>query len=187
MSDAVFFSPHNDDETLFAFYQVLRHKPNVIVVLRSYKQWVSQNGPSYEVREAETTAAMGIADVGWRQWPWSDHEPLWDSIAESIRGELRERKPKVVIAPAWEMGGHEDHNAVASIVAGIEGDWELIRYLTYERGYGRSHKGTPVKGTEEEEALKLKALLCYDSQIRHSQTRAWFPGGAYHTMTESLA
>lgn len=185
---AVLYAPHNDDETLFAFYQLLRHEPRVVTVLRSFKQWISQSGPTYQVREAETAEALRVASITkWEQWPFSDRDPDWDSIADRIDRTLRLEKPEVVIAPAWEMGGHEDHNALASIIAGIGGEWELVRYCTYVRGEGRTVSAHPIDGTEEEAGLKMQALLCYESQINHPHTSPWFPGGAYHRLTEFLA
>jgi LmbE family N-acetylglucosaminyl deacetylase len=181
---ALLFAPHNDDESLFAHYQLQAYRPTVIVVLRSYTQLVEQNGPSWEVREAETARAMALTDTDYVQWEWSDRDPDWDSISDTIVTTLEMDAPEVVIAPAWEMGGHEDHNAVASIVAGaLSDDVKLVQYLTYQRGYGRT-QGVRVEHTLEEETLKAEALDCYASQIRHGWTNVWFPGNEYGTLDE---
>lgn len=182
---AILFAPHNDDETLFAFYQLIRLNPRVITVLRSFRQWIDQNGPSYETREAETFEALSCAGIDkWEQWQFSDRAPDWDAIADRIDTQLRLHQPQHVIFPAWEMGGHEDHNALSSVIRGIRGDWQRIEYLTYVRGYGRSQSPNVIKATRDEEEAKTRALLCYDSQINHPATRDWFPGGEYHTLTE---
>lgn len=181
---AILFAPHNDDESLFAFYQCLRHKPKVHIVFRSYRQWVSQNGPSWRVREAETDCAMAVAGCEWVQHDANDLDPDLNLIADAIARVIEDANPGIVIAPAWEMGGHEDHNAIASIVHGVEGDFQRVEYLTYRRGHGRSENAAPILGTAEEEELKLRALLCYESQIEHAATSDWFPGGPYADMRE---
>jgi LmbE family N-acetylglucosaminyl deacetylase len=183
---AVLFAAHNDDETLFAFYQCLRHQPLVIFVLRSFKQW-THNGPSYMTRESESACAMQIADCDYDQWPYTDNDPPWDLIAQEVADLLNPGKYDTVICPAWELGGHEDHNAVASIVGGIEGDWQSVRYLTYRRGFGRTEVGKPTEANESEREKKSQALACYKSQRRYAATAEWFPGGAYATLDEWTA
>jgi LmbE family N-acetylglucosaminyl deacetylase len=181
---AILVASHNDDESLFAFYQCLRHKPKVHVIFRSYRQWTQQNGPSWRIREAETDCAMQVAGCEWVQHDGNDLKPDGVLIADGIARIIDDEKPTLVIAPAWEMGGHDDHNMVASIVHGIEGDFKRVEYLTYRRGHGRSQNKAPIIGTAEEEEMKLRALLCYKSQIEHAATADWFPGGPYDDMRE---
>jgi LmbE family N-acetylglucosaminyl deacetylase len=182
--NAVLFAPHNDDETLFAFYSMLKYRPRVIVVLRSFKQNVLQNGPHWKVREAETAAVMQMIGLDHVQWNYDDMRPDWPGISDAIEDVIGNFD--VVIAPADEIGGHEDHCAVASVCGGItsETGQELVRYLTYQLGYGRSTQGVPVPHTPEEELLKMQALDIYQSQIHHPATCAWFPGGEYETLGE---
>lgn len=182
---AVLFASHNDDETLFAFYQCLRRKPLVVVVLRSFKQWTQQNGPSYTVRERETAAAMEIAECDWEQWIWPDTNPDWVLISREIETYLTSGRFDTVIAPAWELGGHEDHNTLASIVNGIETDAQKVWYLTYQRGRGRS-RGVEVAASARELDAKRLALNCYVSQRNHPATADWFPGGRLATEGEWL-
>jgi len=182
--NALLFSPHNDDETLFAFYQCMRYEPKVYIVLRSYKQWMWENGPNHLVREAETEAAMLVAGCEWSQLLYPDDDPPWRDIAEFLLALLLQESPKTLIYPAWEMGGHEDHNAVASILGGIDGPWEHVRYLTYQRGYGRSVKGAPVEVEKGWSEKKKLALGCYHSQYRLPQCAPWFPGGEYADLKE---
>lgn len=189
---AILFSPHNDDETLFAFYQCVRYKPLVVICLRSYRQAIEQGGPDYTVREAETVCAMEHAGVpALIQWDIPDTDPSPTELAIRMVELVQEHKPKIIIAPAFEPGGHEDHNMIAASAHGLCEPFPtgitLKRYLTYQRGKDRSRDGVQVVGDMLEEEAKLKALLCYDSQIRHPQTSAWFPGGAYHDMREWVA
>ena len=70
---AVLFAPHGDDETLFAFYTLLRVKPHVVVVLEGEP-----------VRRKETAAAMEIAEVSWTQLAYSEVNPDWGDIADTL-------------------------------------------------------------------------------------------------------
>jgi LmbE family N-acetylglucosaminyl deacetylase len=189
---AVLFAAHGDDETLFAFYSMYRHQAEVVVVLRSMRQQLDQNGPTYLTREAETLCATSIAGVSYVQWTaFSDTGPDWVQIAPYVGQHIVNANPDLVIAPAWEEDGHEDHNALAEIVqqAVLQQDPQprLINYLTYRRGYGRSKDGMPIAASMEERQLKAQALACYESQRRHPLTAAWFPGGAYADLGEWMA
>lgn len=167
---AILFSCHNDDETLFAFYQLLRHKPKVIIVLRSLKEW-TQGGPDYRVREEETACAMRVAGVEWEQWEYLDVDPNWREIQGRM---LREcAYAGTVIAPAFEVGGHEQHNEVALAVKHASVS-RKISYLTYVRGHGRSESPNEVVPTAEESILKNVALACYRSQAEFPPTAPWF-------------
>lgn len=187
MSPSVLFAPHNDDESLFAFYQLKLHQPLVIVVLRSYKQLVTENGPHFDIRENETSIVCAKLGLEYIQWTYSDLTPPWESISDAIAEVIARDDWEFVIAPACEIGGHEHHNAVGSIVGGLANPDALIRYLTYRRGYGRSTEGVPVQHPPEWELEKLEVLeQCYPSQLAQSGA-AWFPGGEYHTLQEWLA
>lgn len=165
-------APHNDDETLFAFYTALRERPHVIVVLRSFAE-ERQGGPSYAVREAETSCAMRLAGCSWEQWEYPDTDPPWPTIERFLGDVLR--RYQLVFTPAHEEGGHEHHNEIARIVGRLRREGEgLISYLTYVRGAGRSTGGTEVVPTLYEREQKAMALACYQSQIDWAPTRPWF-------------
>lgn len=174
---AVIFSPHNDDETLFAFYTMLRYRAEIVVVLRSMRQQLEQDGPTYQRRETETLCVSRLTGLSYVQWvAFYDNDPDWHEIAYFMATYMSMTRPDVVIAPAWEDGGHEDHNAVAKIAGELEGDFELISFSTYKRGYGRSTEGEEVVPTPAEEAAKRTALGCYQSQLAHPPTAPWFGG-----------
>ncbi len=170
---AILFSPHNDDEVLWTFYNLLRYKPKVVVVYRSFKEALS-GGPTYVEREAETGFAMRVAGVEWEQWEYPDTANVAFSPGRHLVSEAK--KHDVVIVPAWEDGGHEQHNAVADA---LHDHWlkpykgTVIRYLSYVRGHGRS-EGVEIVPTDEERALKAKALVCYPSQANYAPTAPWF-------------
>lgn len=163
---AVLFAPHNDDETLFAFYSMIRYKAEVVVVLRASNR--------HQVRERETECATRLAGVKYVQWKHENDAPDWDSIKAGIKGYVQYATPDVVIAPAFEVGGHEDHNAVATICADLHGTHARIQYLTYRRGHGRSEDGTEVEPSPVEKAWKFAALACYASQANDPATSPWF-------------
>jgi len=99
-----------------------------------------------------------------------DVDPDWRGIAERIEDELGHYE--TVIGPAFEEGGHEHHNSIASIL-----DFHCItyvEYLSYVRGHGRSTDGTEVVPTAEERMLKDVALACYKSQAVFPPTAPWF-------------
>lgn len=189
---AILFSPHNDDETLFAFYQCLRLKPIVVIVLRSFRQHVQQDGPIHVVREAETVAAMEIAGVpALYQWEHLDLDPPWDRITVDAVELVRAEKPDLIVAPMWEPGGHEDHNNVAAMAHylcfSFPASIRLVRYLTYRRGHGRSMNGQEVVAADHESSMKLRALECYQSQAEHPPTAPWFNPHQHGDLREWIA
>ena len=172
---ALFLSPHNDDETLFGAFTLLRHKPKVLVCLRSDKQ---ENVYGFRVtsseREAETDAAMKILGCEWEQWPFLDSVLDWTMMAEWFTPlSLRHGE---IFAPAVEDGGHEQHNHIGEIADIVFGVDRVTHYMTYTNGRGRS-TGVPVPYEREWVALKLRALACYESQIRLESTGHHFVQG----------
>lgn len=169
---AVLLAPHNDDESLFAFYSLTRNQAHVIVVLRSMLE-AERGGPTFETRERETDCAMRVAGRTWEQWPYPDSEPPWALIESRLEAVTEE--VGTIIAPAYEEGGHEHHNELALIAQRLRPDGEgLIQYLTYVRGQERSTGGTEIVPTLFEREQKRIALLCYQSQIDYEPTRPWF-------------
>lgn len=168
---ALLLAPHNDDETLFAFHTLTRSQAHVVVVLRSYVE-AERGGPGFLEREDETHCAMTVAGASWKQWTYPDNAPNWIEIESRIRAVAEDYD--VLIAPAWEAGGHEHHNEIARIASKIRGGDELIRYLTYVRGQSRSTSGREVVPSVFEREQKRVALSCYQSQIAYTPTAPWF-------------
>ena len=170
---AVLFAPHADDECLFACYLLIRLRAKVVVCLDSGL-----------IRFMELEDAMGVLDRDWRMLRVDEAEPDWAEVRDAIGEEAR--RATTLIAPAFEEGGHEHHNEVAQIVNSL-GHSQIIRYVTYRRGHGRTTTDTYVQGSIHDQELKLTALRCYESQIEDADTAPWFPGGAYHTLNEWVA
>lgn len=179
----LFLAPHNDDETLFAAYTILRHRPHVLVCLRSYVQagrLYGQRpnvfGPDHETREIETGAALGILGTTWEQLPVRDDTPDWDAlraILEVYADDAEYGGP--VFAPAYEEDGHEHHNTVAELAGSVWPEERIVRYMTYRRGHHRS-EGVAVPFEPGWPGLKLRALACYRSQLELPDCFPWFNG-----------
>ena len=161
-SGAIFLSPHNDDETLFGAFTLLRERPRVVTVLRSYIQEQRGTGVTYREREAETEAALDVLGItDWEQWQYPDTDPPWHDIRERLGSLEAER----IYAPAVERGGHRHHNAIGRFANSL---WpgRVTFYMTYKRwGRDRTTRGNPVPWEHEWVLLKLRALACYRSQI----------------------
>lgn len=171
---AILLSPHNDDETLFAGFSVLRHRPHVVTCLTSWTQ-AGRGGPDRERREEETKRALyHLQAPSWQQLPVRDDSPDWEMLAALLKQIDSEQHYDLVIAPAFENGGHEQHNMVAALAEETFGSLRLLRYHTYVRGAGKTRSPTEVTFDHEMAARKLHAMAEYDSQIEEESTRFWF-------------
>jgi len=162
MSKKILVSPHNDDETLFAAFTLLREGPLVVVVFDSYAQPARGiEGSDSLVRRQESVEACCILGCQVEFLGFSDAAP---PTAEQIRATLRLRyaAAKQIWAPAWEHGGHPQHNLVAEACAGLP---VVDSYLTYHvMGKSVSNRKVPVERARWV-SKKLRALACYESQF----------------------
>lgn len=163
---SLFLSPHNDDETLFGSYSLLRYKPTVIVCL-----WgTTQNGIGGD-RVAETEAAMSVLGVtDFRQWGFRDDAPDVAGLERALRD--FQGAFDMVFAPMVEQGGHEQHNLIGRLAREVFP--EVRGYATYSRGAGRTQTANEVGFEPGWPALKFSAMACYRSQIGIENTRPWF-------------
>lgn len=167
---SLFLAPHNDDETLFGSYTLLRENPHVVVVLRSMVQEERGYGITFADREQETAAALKELGVSsWEQWPIKDTAPNWVAVEIKLRG--LPWAPKVY-APAVEDGGHPHHNSLGELALRVF-PGRVKPYLTYTVE-GKSEWGEPVPVEDGWEERKRAALGCYVSQARHPSTAAHF-------------
>lgn len=163
----VFISPHNDDETLFGAFTLLREKPLVVVVLDSYVQAARGYGITAEQRRVETRNACAVLGVGVDFWHVHDDQPDWRVIESSIRHYAGAE----VYAPAVEENGHDQHNRIGELAR--KHCPNLTQYMTYTRTGGKS-KGKRVPYENEWIGRKMQALACYKSQIAHPSTAEHF-------------
>jgi LmbE family N-acetylglucosaminyl deacetylase len=159
---ALFIAPHNDDETLFGAFTILRERPLVVVVFDGHAQKARGNSVGWVERRLETRRALEILGSVPCYLGFSDDDPK--VTAGAIRARLLETLGafnETVFAPALEVGGHAQHNLVA---AAVDDDPRVVRYLTYTPA-GKSTSSRPVP-IERPEWIgkKLRALSCYESQ-----------------------
>lgn len=171
---ALLLAPHNDDETLFAAFTIMRFRPTVLVCYRSAKQ--KRDGIDWQRRQGETELAcriLGAPAVMSLSLP--DTAP--DEEAEVVLRTTFEGIDRVrdghVFAPAVEDGGHEQHSLVGRVALDVFGD-RVVPYLTYRRGHGRSTSEWPAPFLPEWPASKLAAMSMYRTQIAWPGTTPWF-------------
>lgn len=153
-------APHHDDETLFAGYLCLAHKPLVLVCYPGARRHGSP-----EIRQAETAKAMEV--LGCRATiAYGGSIDLEEAILAAANPD------EIVLAPLPEAGGHSDHNRVGNLAAKLF-PGRVLFYTTYTQE-GRSTSGDPVQVKPGWEKLKRLALACYPSQLRRAGTRAHF-------------
>lgn len=175
---ALLLSPHNDDETLFAAFTIIQHRPDVVVCFPS-----SGDYGDPMVRLSETDHALRILT--------SRTDYAIDQLAAGVdlRAEFRvideDRRPDVVFAPHVNSS-HDDHVAVALAANAVFGarvrwyhtygyGWGLLEPgMIHQRGLGKIREGIKIAPKPEWVELKLRALLCYQSQIRHPRASQFF-------------
>lgn len=168
----LFISPHNDDETLFGAFTILRERPLVLVVTDSERQ--KAKGITAEERRLESQAALRIleAPVAFLGIP---DQALETSLLEHLYAEfVADFGPFThVFMPAEEEGGNVDHNLIARRIGGLIPESGRTNYLTYTAA-GKSTSTKRVNFAAEWPLRKLKALACYRSQIVEPSTRDHF-------------
>lgn len=175
----VLLAPHHDDETLFASFLALEHRPDLVICTRADVQEARGLPITHADREAETRAAWQILSTDEQkmvQWAYSDIESKtdWSALAAAI-ARLADVYDRVIAPAAEPVGGHAHHDAVGLAALEAFGDSRTIRYLTYTRHEGRSTWGHEVEIKHPDWILaKLRALACYPTQIREKTTRPWF-------------
>ena len=159
--------PHNDDESLFLAYTLLREKPLVIIVTDGYIQYERGDQITAEQRRNETREAMKILGCQVIFLGIKDTE-LSPELLENI---LKHFKVDVVYAPAIQ-GGNAQHDMIGQVADSMFTD--VIHYTTYTRTELWTTGGTEIIPTPEEIELKNRALNCYTSQINLGATAPHF-------------
>lgn len=157
---AVLFSPHADDETLFAAFTLLRHRPRVVICFPSAGDY----GETWE-RTEESRDAVGMLGAGpVEQWDG-------DELVAKMRELDQRERPERVFAPA-ELASHPDHVAVARAARAVFGQ-RVTAFHTYDAG-GKVRSGTPAPFEPGWIEHKLRALARYKTQIQHPRAHAFF-------------
>lgn len=156
----VLFSPHHDDETLFAAFTILRYRPRVVVCFPSVRDYGDP-----EVRAQETTEAMRVLGAsGVEHWEGT-------AIEARMRTVDAERQPTVVWAP-HPRTSHPDHQVVAAAARAVFGD--RVRFFHTYDASGKVRQGQRVEPEVPWIAQKLRALLRYETQLAHPRASAFF-------------
>lgn len=166
----LFISPHNDDETLFGAFTIIREKPLVLLVTDSYIQPNRGDlGCGAEERWEETRQALTYLGGTAIRGRIRD-----DALDESALRELFKKFfgfTKVYI-PA-EQGGNWQHDLISRVAQDVFGS-ACVQYTTYTKRELHTTGNIEITPTEEEKELKLKALNCYRSQLSLGSTLPHF-------------
>lgn len=156
----IFLSPHNDDETLFGAYTLIRRKPLVVVVTDSWIQYNRGERITPRQRIEETKQAMKILDVPVEFLNIKDTE----LSEEVLKSKLMKYNPDKVYAPLPNSKNHQ-HNLIGRVAKSL---WpkKVIFYSTYTADNLTPQGEIEIVPTKEEVELKNRALDCYKSQIR---------------------
>lgn len=162
-------SPHNDDETLFAAYTLIREKPLVVVCTDSFIQPNrGDHGCTSAIRRAESIAAAKVIGHTVVFGGLRDDSLVEDDIREllsSFHGFNR------VYAPVIQ-GGNWQHDMIGKVAQEVF--QSLIQYTTYSKTELWTRGTVEIVPTPEEREKKMQALACYQSQIQLPATRPHF-------------
>lgn len=160
-------SPHNDDESLFCSYTLLREQPLVVVVTDSYIQPLRGDfGCDADTRWKETVAACKILGCPVIRLGLRDDSLTQEVLTEALR---KFEGFDTVYAPAIQ-GGNAQHDLIGRVAKIIFPS--VSQYTTYTKHALWTKGDIEVIPTEAEKALKAQALNCYKSQIA---LRSTFP------------
>lgn len=170
VNDGIFLSPHNDDETLFSAFSLMREKPLVIIVTDSYVQYERGDvGCDAETRRQETINAMAIIGCPVVFLGIKDTELTEENLTERLYPFFAAGK---VYAPAIQ-GGNAQHNLVGRVAKRIFKD-RVQQYCSYTKTELYTTGKVEIVPTAEELELKNRMLACYKSQLALPSTRPHF-------------
>jgi LmbE family N-acetylglucosaminyl deacetylase len=156
----LFIAPHNDDETLFGAFTIMREKCPVVIVTDSWLQFNRGQAVTANQRWAESCASADILRCPIYRLGIRD-DCLWEpQLIEALRKfECFDK----VYAPAIQ-GGNIQHDITNRAAHAIWGD-NVIEYTTYTKTELWTKGNVEIKPTPEEIARKNEALMCHESQF----------------------
>lgn len=166
---ALFLSPHNDDETLFASDVLLTEKPLVVIVTDSWIQFNRGDGITPDRRWNETVEAMKILKCPVMRLGLRDDVLDESNLKHALK---RFEGFDIVYAPALQ-GGNFHHDMVNKVAKEVFGD-RVAQYATYARGEFYTKGPIEIELSAENLELKNRALDCYQSQINLPSTKGHF-------------
>lgn len=168
MTNTLFISPHNDDESLFGAYTLMREKPLVVIVTDGFIQAKRGDDVTWAERRSETIAAMSLVGCPVLFGGIPDDTVTPDFVA-SLLGRLFGFTK--VYAPALQ-GGNAHHDMISLVARDIFRD--VIQYTTYTKDELWTTGNKEIMPSPEEAMLKEQMLNCYQSQIRLPSTAPHF-------------
>jgi glycosyltransferase involved in cell wall biosynthesis/LmbE family N-acetylglucosaminyl deacetylase len=170
MSDTILIATHNDDESLFAAYTIMRERPLVIIVTDSYIQpGRCEVGCDAMTRRQETIDAMDVIGCAVVFLGIKDTELTQDLLSARLapfRGKVGK-----VYAPAIQ-GGNKQHDMVGYIAS------RIFDNVSFYCGYSQTELYTTgtieIKPTMHEQQTKFAMLSCYKSQLNLKSTLPHF-------------
>lgn len=178
---SLLLSPHYDDAELFAAFMLMRTRARVLVVFGDADVQAERGlGITPERRYGEFLEAMtalGVSSHG--RWKISEARgPSRGEFARRVKQLMEVETFDLLIAPAHEKDGHEQHEWVADLADMLAPTRDVIRYRTYSRTQGRVREGTEVMPDSWMIARKLRALACHESQMDpRTGCQTWFLDG----------
>ena len=165
----LFIATHNDDEALWGAFTLLRENPVVLIVTDSWIQYNrGETACSANARWQETLKAMetlgcpvirgGIRDDILNEWHLRN-------LLEKFHGF------NTVYAPAIQ-GGNNQHDLVGKVCDDLFKE-KCKHYTAYTKEETYTKGNIEIKPSEQELALKDKALACYKSQLGNTN-KAYF-------------
>lgn len=166
-------SPHHDDETLFAAFTIIRERPHVVVCYGSERDYGSTATRAQE--SAAATEILGASSFEWWECPVGDENFLHSRLVAFDRDASTKNDPIEHVWAPHELGSHRDHALLGRVAADV-----FRGRLTPYSTYGEPHSETVlVQHAPEWTLLKLRALACYRSQIRHPRANKFFMQGLH--------
>lgn len=164
-------SPHNDDESLFCAYTIMREKPLVLIITDAYIQHNrGEKGCDAITRWNESVKAMDILGAPLMRVGIKDYELDYHFLCNFFKASFG-NFDKIYI-PALQ-GGNPHHDIVSRACYAVFGH-KVQAYSTYAPGQFFTKGNIEIVPTEEEFELKKKALECYTSQINLPATKGHF-------------
>ena len=156
----LFLATHNDDESLWGAFTLMREHPLVFIVTDSWIQFNRGENITADERWEETIKAMVIVRCPVMRLAIRD-----DVLDEwSIKNKLsRFSGLETVYAPAIQ-GGNIQHDLVGKVADELFGV-KVKHYAAYTQTEPYTTGKEEIIPTEEELVLKEKMLDCYKTQL----------------------
>jgi len=162
----IFLSPHNDDESLFGAFSIMRDNCYVIIITDSFIQTKRGDAScSADERWGETCRACDILGCPVLRLGLPD-DTVTELDMENALARFVEFADKVY-APAIQ-GGNLHHDMVNRVAHKLF-PGKILEYTTYTKSVLYTVGNKEIIPTPEELNKKHQALACYKSQLRINQ------------------